>query len=129
MPRTRIFGGVIAKALDSAFKSVSPALGGSMAASLVQFSPGTRTGGDVINGTQPTSTTYAVRAFRDRGSRFYAAQMNAWIEVDVISIFGESLPSGVVPKVGDSILFESRTRKVIAVDTDPDGALYSCKVQ
>jgi hypothetical protein len=47
----------------------------------------------------------------------------------VILILGDSVASGVVPKVNDRLVFEGVTSTVLWVERDPDAATYTVAVR
>lgn len=97
------------------------------AATLTKVTPGSRTGGSLTGGTNPTSTSYACRAFVDPISR---DRVDGTLVKDGdanVQIVGDSVAGGQVPEVGDTVTILSRTYEIVAIEVDPALALYTCQ--
>jgi hypothetical protein len=96
-------------------------------ATLISKTPGTRTGGQLTGGTNPTSVSTACKGFIDILDR---NRLPGSLVADgdvVIALIGDSISGGaVVPAVGDQITILSKTYEVIQVETDPAQAVYNC---
>lgn len=114
---------------------------GIRSATLTVFTPGTRTPGAVSAGTNPTSVSYACKAFIDTYNRYQIEQSLVQADDRKISILGGTLPAGVMPKTGSTIAIAdvdgtSRTFIVVGgagpqggygVEADGVGAVYACQ--
>ena len=96
---------------------------------LVKVTPGTRTPGSLIDGTNSTTVEYAIKAMRERTSQ---AEGNARFKTATLTILGAPLiAAGVEPASGDRITDGAVTWTIVAggVESDPVSATYTCQVQ
>ena len=103
-------------------------------ATLIKIAPGTRTPGAISAGTNPTTTSYAVKAVPGSltGMRIQGLLISG---VDrVIKILGASLPAGVTPVPGDKITMDGATVVIVgdsggnqAVVADAARAAWVCQ--
>jgi hypothetical protein len=119
----KLFGADIAGEINKALGNLQ---GFSGSVVLTKVSVGTRTSGDPGAGTNPTETTYTVNGFVDsyQDQRTFETLVQSGDRV--VSIFGDSLPSGIVPSSDDKVTTEGQTYTIVAVSRDPDRALYEC---
>ncbi len=118
---------------------IAKGLGGKVfATTLTVTTPGTRTGGQLTAGTQPTSVAHACRGFVDvlkdryvgggtedeRGGRTIVQRGDR-----TVVILGGTLPAGVVPEPNNTITIEGETLRVVLVFRDPASAAYECEVK
>jgi hypothetical protein len=100
---------------------------GVLDATLVKFTPATRTPGQLSGGTQPTSTSYPCKGFID-------AQVNRTRDGTLVNdgtkkiiLIGDTISSGAVaPAQTDQITIEGSTYVVKFFDRDPAAATYTC---
>lgn len=98
---------------------------------LTRIAPGTRTPGSEIDGTNPTSTSYACKAFvstKRSGYQSQPASTQARTRYVTVSILGGTLPSGIEPRAGDRIVDGATTYTIDpnGVTSDPVGAVFDC---
>lgn len=117
----------LAKLISIAFSGSAGAFVGFASATLTRKTPGTRTVGAEIDGTNPTSTTYACKAMVEPGGKFRDGTL-VREGASMMLVLGGSL--AFVPKTGDTIVFRSVTYKVLRVKSSPDpgGAEHECEV-
>jgi len=121
----------IAKELLKGFKGKAGKILGFRSATLLRITPGTRTPGAAASGTNPTTTPYPCKALISLAT---AANVPSAILVQQddrkISIFGASLPSGIVPRINDKVTIVdidkvSKTLRLIApIQGDGTGAMF-----
>jgi len=105
---------------------------GVLDATLTKFTPGTRTGGSLTGGTQPTSTAYACKGFIDSQE---VRDVNGTLVDDgtkLIVLIGDTIDGGTAasaPSTGDNITIEGTIYGIEAIDRDPAAATYSCTVR
>jgi hypothetical protein len=100
---------------------------GIAAATLTLHTAGTRTVGSLTSGTQPTSVSYDCKAFVDTTGRF----MDGTLVKEgrsKLSILGGTLPDGVRPSPGSTVVRAGVTYKVHRVVSDPVDAVHECEV-
>lgn len=94
---------------------------------LISVTPGSRTGGQLTGGTNPTSVSTPCKGFLDVLNR---NRLVGTLVADgdvVIALIGDSISGGsIAPEPGDQITILSKTYEVITVDTDPAKAVYNC---
>lgn len=102
---------------------------------LTRITPGARTAGAEIDGTNPTSTSYPCKAFvSTKRSGYWQFWQNAQTGTQArtryvtVSILGGTLPSGIEPRAGDRIVDGSTTYTIApdGVSTDPVAAVFDC---
>jgi hypothetical protein len=106
------------------------------AATLVRYTPGTRTGGAASAGTNPASTSYPCRGWIES---FDEDDINGTLITQhdrKITLIGGSLPAGLTPNDGDQITIAdldgtSKTFRVVgpAAGSGPQGAFYICQAR
>jgi len=117
----KLFGVDIAKEVHKA------AAKGLLPATLTKVTPGTRTPGALGGGTNPTTTTYAVRGFvEDFDTRMIDGTIITAKDRKV-TILGHGLT--VEPAPQDKITIESKTYQVVHVKRDPAAATYTLHVR
>lgn len=121
-----LFGIDIAKLVNDSIA----AAGGVLPGILVQKINTGRTAGDLTAGQNPTQTRHSFQGFIENRSQTRRAGTLVSQGGQIISILGDSLPSGIVPEQGDRIEIEGRTFDILEVPTrDPAAALYECVVE
>lgn len=111
-------------------KHVAPGL---LDATLIKVTPGTRTPGSLIDGTNPTETSYACKGFIDKQRRKNVQGSLSSDGTKRIVLIGDSISSGTVaPDLGDKITIEGTTYRIPddgEIDRDPAAATYTCTVR
>lgn len=99
---------------------------GVVSATLTLYTTGTRTPGALSAGTNPTSVAYPCKGFIEDFE--LAAIGGTLVTKDDrrISIFGASLPAGIVPKEGSTVTIKSVTYTIRSVIGDGVDAVYEC---
>lgn len=102
-------------------------------ATLTKTTPGTRTGGQLTGGTNPTTTSYPCRGFLD-SQEIEAKQGGLEVSGRLVAVLiGDSIAGGTVtPEPGDRILIEGVQYFIPddgRIDRDPDKATYTCDVR
>lgn len=95
---------------------------------LTKVEPGTR-GGNLTGGTSPTEVEYTVKGFEDS---YKESQIDGTLVQKgdrKFSIFGSSLPSGVVPEPNDTLTLAGNEWTIVegGVKSDPARAVYECQ--
>jgi hypothetical protein len=120
---TKLFGVDIAGVLN---KALGPGL---LVVKLVKVTPGTRDPADLAAGTEPTSKTYTAKGLV---ADFALSQFDG-VTIQrgdrKVLYLGASLPSGVVPSIGDHAIAEGVESEIVAVQRDPASATYVCQVR
>lgn len=100
-----------------------------LAVTLIKYTTGTRTTGNLTGGVQPTSTSYTARGF-------IADYLDREIDGSLIvtgdrkvGILGATVLSDAVPAPGDKVTVESVTYNIVRVKRDPAAAYYNCQVR
>ncbi len=102
---------------------------GVLPATLTKFTAGTRTGGQLTGGTNPTSVDYPCRGFIDRQAN---RDINGTLVSDgrvVIVLIGDTINGGLpasAPSTTDRITIEGKTYVIQVIDRDPAAATYTC---
>lgn len=96
-------------------------------ATLTLYTAGTRTVGNLAAGTQPTSTAYACKAFREPIKRLIDGSLVVEGR-SVLSILGGSIASAAEPVPGATVTFAGVVHRVHRVVSDPVDALFQCEV-
>jgi len=97
---------------------------------LIKVAVGARTGGALTAGPALTETSYTVKGFTDSYAEELTDGQNVQQNDLKVSILGATLPSGILPEIGDKVTSEDgSTKKIIQVDRDPAGAIYGCQVR
>ena len=105
---------------------ISPAV---LDATLIQITPGTRTPGDITDGTNPTTANFAAKGFIDTYDDDQIDGTNVQVGDRKIILIGDSIESLTVPGTGDQITIEGETWRVVNVMRDPDAATYECQAR
>jgi len=96
-------------------------------ATLIKVTGGSRTGGQLTGGTNPTTASHACKGFIDILDR---NRVDATLteEADtLIALLGDTINGGsTVPTPGDRITILGTTYNVIQVLVDPAQAVYNC---
>ncbi len=122
----RLFGLDIAGIVN---KEIAAA-GGVLDGQLTKVMPGTRTSGSLTEGTNPAETTHTFKGFVDKGNETRFAGQLQTVDGEVVSILGDSLPSGIVPEVNDKVTLESKEYELVKLlQRDPAAALYEFEVR
>ena len=101
---------------------------GVLDASLIKFTSGTRTVGQLTGGTNPTSTTYACKGFIDTQAKTDITGTLVADDGVTIVLIGDTINGGATDvDSGDQITIEGRTYIVGVVDRDPAAATYTCQ--
>ena len=117
-----LFGLDIASIVNSAIGDA----GGLRPATLVKMTPGTRTGGSLSYGTNPTQASYTTSGIFEP-STAADAQTLTRRQRGTVMLLAKPLGS-VVPETGDQVTIEGAAYAVEAVSRDPAAATYSCTV-
>ena len=101
---------------------------GVLDASLIKFTSGTRTVGQLTGGTNPTFTTYACKGFIDTQAKTDITGTLVADDGVTIVLIGDTINGGATDvDSGDQITIEGRTYIVGVVDRDPASATYTCQ--
>ena len=120
-----LFGIDIAQLVDNSLQQA----GGVGTGVLIKRENTGRTPGNLTGGQNPSETRYDFRGFLDNRSEERRNGSLVSAGGDIVSILGNSLPSGVVPAQSDQIEIENTTFEVLEiVARDPAAALYECRV-
>lgn len=93
---------------------------------LIKVEPGTRDPARPTAGTNPTTATHGGSGFEeDLQSRRPESVLPD--TSTILNILGASLPSGVVPQTNDRVEIDGATYTLLAVESDPARALYTCQ--
>lgn len=102
---------------------------GLLAATLIKVTQGTRTGGSLTAGMNPTTASYAARGIL---SDYEDRQINGTLIVQgdkQVLLLGSTIASSQIPVAGDKVTIEGRTYNIIKVTRDPAAATYLCQVR
>lgn len=95
-------------------------------ATLTKVTTGTRTGGQLTGGANPTSATYACKGFVDMLDR---NRIDGTLAADtdvIVAIIGDSIAGGQTPTAGDRVTILGAEYNIIQVEVDPALAVYNC---
>ncbi len=95
-------------------------------ATLTKPAAGTRTGGQLTGGTNPTETDYACKAFADPIDRNRIPTTLVEEADTLINIIGDSVASSQVPEVGDKVTILGKEYEILSLEVDPALAVYAC---
>ena len=114
--------GGIAKQVAKALKRAKLLL----PATLIKFTPGTRTPDHLSEGTNPTTANYAARGFVVDDK--YEKIGGTLVEKNdrIIALAAAPIASKQVPATKDRITLDGVTTRVMGVETDPAKAIYIC---
>ncbi len=93
-------------------------------ATLIKVTPGSRTGGAISAGTNPSTSTDSCRGWE---RSFKASQIDGTLIMSSdrrINLFGATL--SVVPESGDKVTIGGNTYRILSVERDGAGVLYRC---
>lgn len=93
---------------------------------LTKVIAGSRTGGQLTGGTNPTPTDYACKGFVDMLDKNRLPGTLVEQADSLIQIIGDSIASSQVPRPGDRITILGNTYNILSADTDPAQAVYPC---
>lgn len=102
---------------------------GLLDATLTKVTPGTRTGGSLTGGTNPTTTTHAAKGFIDD---YQDTQIDGTIIQDgdrMVVLLGASIADSAIPTPGDRVTIEGSEFNIVRVKRDPAAATYTCQVR
>ena len=119
----KLFGVDIAKEIN---KGLGPGLPD---ATLTIVTPGTRTGGALTDGTNPTTTTHAAKGFMDDYEDFQIDGTIIQRGDRMVVLLGDSIADGVIPAPGDRVTIEGEEFNIVNVKRDPAGATYTCQAR
>ena len=123
---TKLFGIDIAKVINDEIQNA----GGVLSGVLTTSTPGSRTGGNLTDGTNPTSASVAFNGFvESRVVRGKGAQDSLVTRsVFVLTILGASI--SVIPQEMDTAVIDSQTWKLLElIGRDPASAVYEFRVE
>ena len=93
---------------------------------LIKNAAGARTPGALTSGTNPTSTSYPGKGWKEAKAQVPDGSQTVVTDYE-ISIFGASLPSGIVPAQNDQITIDGVTYRITSDPAvDPDQAVFIC---
>tara|TARA_R110002167_G_scaffold93122_2_gene249814 strand:+ start:13520 stop:13894 length:375 start_codon:yes stop_codon:yes gene_type:complete len=95
-------------------------------ATLTKVTGGTRTGGQLTGGTNPTTATYACKGFVDVLDK---NRLEGTLAADtdvLVALIGDSIAGGQVPTAGDRVTIMGTEYNIIQVTVDPALAVYNC---
>lgn len=95
-------------------------------ATLIKVREGTRTAGSLTSGTNPSETRHPCKGFVDpiRTNQIDGTLVR---KTDTnVSIIGDSVQGGAVPRANDRVLILGKEYEIIAVRVDPALAVYEC---
>lgn len=122
MAGNKLFGVDIAKIVHQNMSK------GLLPATLTKIVLGDRTAGDLTAGKAQTPTDYTCKGFVED---YTDKQMDGSIIQSgdrKIILIGDSIQSGVVPDVNDTITIEDRAYKIVGpIKRDPAKATYTCQ--
>ncbi len=97
-------------------------------ATLIKVTAGSRTGGQLTGGTNPTTVSHACKGFLGVLNR-NRVDLSLTEERDVmIALLGDTIDGGAtVPVPGDRITLLGTTYNIVIVNVDPAQAVYSCQ--
>lgn len=97
-------------------------------ATLTSVTPGTRNASNLAAGTQPTSVARACRAV-SIGKSSLRKDTILPVTKDVVMILGDTIKPYAEPEENDTITIGSNITTIVAVDSDPDKATFTCQVK
>lgn len=118
-----LFGVDVGRILNSGIKGAS-------SVTLVKTTPGTRTGGSLTGGHNPTSTSYSCRGWIESSRQKFMDDSLTEYGDKYVTILSASLPSDVIPEPGDLVTIENVSGStVVWVDQDPARSVWWLKVR
>lgn len=116
-----LFGLDIARIVDESIQQA----GGVLIGTLTKPTPGTRVPGNLTGGTNPSTQSYSFRGFTDNQTSRRQNGSLVRFQGETVSILGNSLPAGIEPEAGDTIVIEGNTYEALQViERDPAAALF-----
>lgn len=98
--------------------------GGVRSGTLTKTAPGTRTGGSLTGGTNPTTTAHTFNGFVETKAKRRRGQVGAE-PMAVVTILGASVTPAAVPEVNDTVLIDGATFTLLELlNRDPAEAVY-----
>jgi hypothetical protein len=98
-------------------------------ATLRKITQGSRTGGNLTGGRNPTTTDYSCRGFIDSQKR---ESLNGTLVDDgtkIVVLLGDTIAGGQVPSTSDRVLIEGTEYSIELIDRDPASATYTLTVR
>jgi len=115
-----LFGIDIAKVVNDSITGA----GGVRPGTLTKVTPGTRTGGSLTGGTNPTTTSHSFQGFVETKEVRRDGQVGAGI-MAVVTMLGDSVSPTAVPTVNDTVLIDGVTYTLLELlSRDPAEAVY-----
>lgn len=102
--------------------SALPAAGITEAATLTRSVPAARTPGSLADGANPTTTSYACKAFVSSERHERVGETLVESTDRIVCIVGASLP--VTPKNGDRVTLDGKTQPIVDFEGSP--AMWTC---
>lgn len=107
---------------------------------LIKVTQGVQTAGALAGPANATETNYRGEGFFDDWPGNFPANQSLKKDSVVqrgdrmIAVFGASLRRGIIPAVGDKIVLDAKTFRVVAVGVDPAAStglsvIYKCQVR
>tara|TARA_R110000850_G_scaffold272752_2_gene408196 strand:+ start:12114 stop:12488 length:375 start_codon:yes stop_codon:yes gene_type:complete len=93
---------------------------------LTKTTNGTRNGGQLTGGTNPTTTTHACKGFVDLLNKNRLEGSVVQDTDSLVAIIGDSIAGGAVPTAGDRVTIVGKEYNIIEVTVDPALAVYNC---
>ena len=93
---------------------------------LTKVTGGSRTGGQLTGGTNPTNTTHACKGFVDKLAKDRIDGTLVKDTDSLVALIGDSIAGGQVPVAGDRVTILSVEYNIIVVTVDPALAVYNC---
>jgi hypothetical protein len=125
MAGSKIFGLQLDKIINDAIVSA----GNLIDATLIKVVVGARTGGNLAGGKAAVETSYAAKGII---SSYQDNQIDGTIIKKGdrrVLLMGRSIASDQVPEPNDKVTIEGRTYQIVAVDSDPARATYTCQAR
>lgn len=98
--------------------------GGVRPGSMTKVTPGTRTPGDLTDGTNPTTTAHTFQGFVETKEARRDGQVGAGI-MAVVTVIGASVVPLAVPEVNDTVVIDGVTYTLLELlSRDPASAVY-----
>lgn len=105
------------KLVGNALNSALPAAGATESATLVRSTASARTPGSLVDGANPTTTSYACKGFVSNEKHTQVGDTLVEATDRVVQILGASL--AVTPKKGDRVTIDGKTQPVVDFDGNP----------
>lgn len=120
-----LFGIDIAGTLNDAMEEA----GGLLDGTLTRTTPGTRTGGSLTAGTNPTTTTHTFKGFVETKEKRRPDQVGSR-GTAVVTILGASLSPATTPRVNDTATIDGSTYTLLELlSRDPASAVYEFRTE